>query len=65
MTRLSFAIPVCALLAATGTVVAVSRGLYPRTIVQPVSVTATTDDLEPLLHASIDAARQAREVCAK
>lgn len=67
MTRLTLTL-VAALLAAAGTVFALAGELHRAatpTSVHAAGVTASTDDLRPLLDASIAAAGQAAKVCEK
>ena len=62
MTRLALAIPLAVVLTATATLTVTGRELHRAS--QPhIVTTATTDDLKPLLDASIAAAQQAEAIC--
>jgi hypothetical protein len=64
VTRLALAIPAAVILTASATLTVTGRELHRAS--QPhIATTATTDDLRPLLDASIAAAHQAQEVCSK
>ena len=65
MTRLALAIPLAVILTASATLTVTGRELHRASQPHIVTTTASTDDLRPLLDASIAAAQQAQEVCSK
>ena len=62
MTRLALAIPLAVILTASATLTVTGRELH-RAPQPHIATTATTDDLKPLLDASIAAAHQAEATC--
>ena len=63
MTRLALAIPLAVILTAAATLTVTGRELHRASQPHIVTTTATTDDLTPLLDASIAAAHQAEATC--
>ena len=63
MTRLALAIPAAVILTAAATLTLTGRELHRASQPHIIATTATTDDLRPLLDASIAAARQAEATC--
>jgi hypothetical protein len=63
MTRLALAIGAAVILTATATLTVTGRELHRASQPHIVTTTATTDDLRPLLDASIAAAQQAEATC--
>ena len=63
MTRLTLAVAAAVVLTATATLTLTGRELHRASQPHIVTTTATTDDLKPLLDASIAAAQQAEATC--